>query len=83
MLTDVARNKTEVSGMGYTRSVDPTGVMYPVKNGMGPGNADQLVWLYGNNLEGMDVNFRNGAFTVGAASGTAEGKHILTPKKKS
>jgi hypothetical protein len=63
LLTDVSRNKTEVSGMGYTRSVDPTGVMYPVKNGMGPGNADQLVWLYGNNLEGMEVNFTWGFYS--------------------
>jgi hypothetical protein len=24
---------------------------------MGPGNADQLVWMYGKDLEGMDLNF--------------------------
>jgi hypothetical protein len=30
---------------------------------IGPGNADQLVWLYGDNLEGMDVNFTWGYYT--------------------
>ena len=30
---------------------------------IGPGNADQLVWLYGENLEGMEVNFTWGYYT--------------------
>jgi hypothetical protein len=30
---------------------------------LGPGNADQLVWLYGKDLEGFDVNFTWGFYT--------------------
>ncbi|HEY55139.1 MAG TPA: hypothetical protein G4N91_02515 [Dehalococcoidia bacterium] len=30
---------------------------------LGPGNADQLVWLYGNDLEGFEVNFTWGFYT--------------------
>jgi hypothetical protein len=30
---------------------------------IGPGNADHLVWLYGDNLEGMQVNFTWGYYT--------------------
>jgi hypothetical protein len=30
---------------------------------LGPGNADQLVWLFGDNLEGMPVNFTWGYYT--------------------
>lgn len=60
------------SGMGYERLVDSEGVMRPtgdtrVERGqvgrMGPGNADQLVWLFGPNLEGMEVNFTWGFYT--------------------
>lgn len=30
---------------------------------LGPANADQLVWLFGENLEGMEVNFTWGYYT--------------------
>jgi hypothetical protein len=30
---------------------------------LGPGNADHLVWLYGNDLEGFEVNFTWGFYT--------------------
>lgn len=30
---------------------------------LGPGNADHLVWLYGNDLEGFEVNFTWGYYT--------------------
>ncbi len=60
--TDVSR-ASDASGMGYTRMIDEYGVMHPIQAGMGPGNADQLVWLYGNNLEGMDVNFTWGFYS--------------------
>jgi hypothetical protein len=58
--------------MGYERLVDSEGVMRPTVNPliergqvgkMGPGNADQLVWLFGPNLEGMEVNFTWGFYT--------------------
>jgi len=60
------------SGMGYERLVDAEGVMRPkadplIERGqvgkMGPGNADQLVWLFGANLGGMEVNFTWGFYT--------------------
>jgi hypothetical protein len=62
------------SGMGYERGVDSEGVMRPTQRKasfgdadqvgrIGPGNADQLVWLFGENLEGMEVNFTWGFYT--------------------
>lgn len=64
------------SGMGYEKGVDAEGVMRPTQRAsanplintdqvgrIGPGNADQLVWLFGANLEGMEVNFTWGFYT--------------------
>jgi hypothetical protein len=65
------------SGMGYEKVVDSEGVMRPTRKitsanplidleqvgEIGPGNADQLVWLFGPNLEGFDVNFTWGFYT--------------------
>ncbi len=66
------------SGMGYEKAVDSEGVMRPTQRRststnplidmeqvgqIGPGNADQLVWLFGPNLEGMEVNFTWGFYT--------------------
>jgi hypothetical protein len=65
------------SGMGYEKGVDSEGVMRPTQRRqsanplidtnqvgqIGPGNADQLVWLFGPNLEGMAVNFTWGFYT--------------------
>lgn len=42
--------------------VDERGVMYPTKF-VGPGNADQLVWIYGEDLEGLEVNVSWGFYT--------------------
>jgi len=48
------------SGVGYMATLGG-GVLYsrraPKEAEMGPGNADQLVWLFGEGLEGMNVNF--------------------------
>jgi hypothetical protein len=70
LITYVGGSQTG-SGMGYERIVDSEGVMRPTANPlnpgqvgrMGPGNADQLVWLFGSNLEGMEVNFTWGFYT--------------------
>jgi hypothetical protein len=44
------------TGMGYVSYIDERGVVHP--NGvMGPGNADQLLWLFGEDLEGLPFNF--------------------------
>ena len=55
--------KTDGSGMGYERVVDENGIMRPSERGIGPGNGDQIVWLFGKNLEGMDVNFTWGLYS--------------------
>jgi hypothetical protein len=45
------------TGMGYEAVTDSRGVMHPAERGIGPGNGDQLVWMFGQNLEGLKVNF--------------------------
>ncbi|MBN2401517.1 MAG: hypothetical protein JXN64_03880 [Spirochaetes bacterium] len=54
------------SGMGYMTTVFD-GVMRtktsPKEAEMGPGNADELVWLFGKDLEGLDVNFTWGYYS--------------------
>jgi hypothetical protein len=76
LITHVGGGK-EGSGMGYEKAVDSEGVMRPRERRasanplinqdqvgrIGPGNADQLVWLFGANLEGMEVNFTWGFYT--------------------
>ena len=39
------------------------GIMRPAEWGVGPGNGDQIVWLYGDDLEGFDVNFTWGFYS--------------------
>jgi len=51
------------SGMGYEAIMDSSGVLHPSERGIGPGNGDQIVWLFGDNLEGMDVNFTWGLYS--------------------
>ena len=55
--------KADGSGMGYEQIVDENGVLRPSERGIGPGNGDQIVWLFGPNLEGMDVNFTWGLYS--------------------
>ncbi len=42
--------------------VDERGVMYPSKF-VGPGNADQLLWIYGYDLEGVETNISWGFYS--------------------
>ena len=51
------------SGMGYSSVIGQDGVMRPAEWGVGPGNGDQIVWLYGSDLEGFDVNFTWGFYS--------------------
>jgi hypothetical protein len=51
------------SGMGYEKIIRRDGVMRPAKYGIGPGNGDQVVWLYGSDLEGFEVNFTWGFYS--------------------
>lgn len=62
LITHVDPNRVG-TGMGYERVVDKDGVLRPADRGIGPGNADQLVWLFGKDLEGMEVNFTWGFYS--------------------
>lgn len=58
------KNTTDTgSGMGYEQVIDERGIMRPAVRGVGAGNADSLLWMYGNDLEGVDVNFLWGHYT--------------------
>jgi hypothetical protein len=48
---------------GFEQITDSNGVMHPSEGGVGPGNGDQIVWLYGRDLEGMNVNFTWGLYS--------------------
>ena len=62
-LRTMVEPKSDGSGMGYERIVDENGILRPSERGIGPGNGDQIVWLFGNNLEGMEVNFTWGLYS--------------------
>ncbi len=47
----------------YAQIMDSDGVLHPAKFGVGPGNGDDIVWLFGDNVEGMDVNFTWGLYS--------------------
>ncbi len=51
------------TGMGYEAVTDSNGVMRPAERGIGPGNGDQIVWLFGKDLEGFEVNFTWGLYS--------------------
>jgi hypothetical protein len=51
------------SGMGYESVIGQDGIMRPAEKGVGPGNGDQIVWLYGSDLEGFNVNFTWGFYS--------------------
>ena len=64
MITHVEPVKeTDRSGMGYSSVIGRDGIMRPADMGVGPGNGDQLVWLYGSDLEGFNVNFTWGFYS--------------------
>lgn len=50
-------NIEDKTGMGYNRLVDTRGVIHSRnRGGMGPGNSDNLVWIFGDDLLDFDVN---------------------------
>ncbi len=66
------QNEKGGSGTGMQLLIDSEGVMHPTHDRrfdkeqvgrMGPGNADHLVWLFGPNLLGMELNFTWGFYT--------------------
>ena len=62
LVTTVEKSE-DGSGMGYETVTDSRGVMRPAERGIGPGNGDQIVWLFGKDLEGMEVNFTWGFYS--------------------
>jgi len=51
-------------GMGGDRlQADKFGSIRAAKMGVGPGNGDEVVWLYGDDLEGLDLNFTWGLYS--------------------
>jgi hypothetical protein len=66
LITKLERKRTMTGSggsPGYADIMDSKGVLHPSERGVGPGNGDQIVWLFGDNLEGMDVNFTWGLYS--------------------
>ncbi len=53
----------EDGGISYNDIMDDRGVLHPAKFGVGPGNGDEIVWLFGPDLEGLDLNFTWGLYS--------------------
>jgi hypothetical protein len=52
------------TGMGYNKLIDDRGVIHSRnRGGMGPGNSDNLVWLFGDELQNFDVNILWGHYS--------------------
>ena len=52
------------SGMGYEALHDGSGIMRGAHKIMGPGNAQQMVWLFGSDIEGFNLNFSWGHYNT-------------------
>ena len=50
------------SEMGYAMAVKD-GIAHPADAGVGPGNADSLLWLFGDELEDFEINFTWGHYS--------------------
>jgi hypothetical protein len=57
------QNEDDKSEMGYALAVDERGVGHPADAGVGPGNADSLLWLFGDELERFPLNFTWGHYS--------------------
>jgi hypothetical protein len=60
MITDV--KPSEAQGR-MNNVIGKDGIMRPAANGVGPGNGDEIVWLYGPDLEGFNINFTWGLYS--------------------
>jgi hypothetical protein len=86
LLTRLKKHRTlDGSETGRPYVVSPTGVMHPrargAEIGIGPGNGDQLVWLFGDNLEDLPVNFTWG-FYSGAGKWHRDGEAHTHPEEE-
>lgn len=57
------QDENDKSEMGYALAVDERGVGHPADAGVGPGNADSLLWLFGDELERFPLNFTWGHYS--------------------
>ena len=62
MITTVTAPPPNASGR-MPQVIGKDGIMHPAKAGVGPGNGDQIVWLYGPDLEGFNINFTWGFYS--------------------
>jgi hypothetical protein len=55
----------KTAGNKYSRLIKPLKgkVISPAKMGVGSGNADQLVWFFSKDLEGLEINFTWGIYS--------------------
>jgi hypothetical protein len=60
MITDVKPSEAEGR---MNNVIGRDGIMRPAANGVGPGNGDEIVWLYGPDLEGFNINFTWGLYS--------------------
>ena len=51
------------AGSSMAEIADENGVMHASSGGVGPGNGDEVVWVFGKDLEGLEVNFSWGFYT--------------------
>jgi hypothetical protein len=58
-----ATSDEDKSEMGYAMALGPDGVAHPADAGVGPGNADSLLWMFGSDLENFEVNFTWGHYS--------------------
>jgi hypothetical protein len=63
MITTVPEGIDEPAEGRMPNVIGKDGIMRPAAAGVGPGNGDQIVWLYGDDLEGFDVNFTWGFYS--------------------
>ncbi len=50
-------------GSSMADIADEKGVMHASTGGVGPGNGDEVVWVFGKDLEGLEINFSWGFYT--------------------
>ncbi|MEM2103818.1 MAG: hypothetical protein QW717_02865 [Candidatus Bathyarchaeia archaeon] len=72
------RKRPKTKGDKYTHLIKPLRgrIISPVKKGVGPGNADQLVWFHGKDLEGLELNFTWGVYSGCGTWHREEGKSM-------
>jgi len=43
-----------------SKVLDARGVLHPREGGVGPGNGDQIIWMHGEDLDNLNLNFTHG-----------------------